>query len=173
MVWAGCSVEKHYDILSFFFDGVPTPAELRMASETGKPLILRDSATYTIHEPFETGQCEACHGSSFQRDTVVTSAVCADCHDHVSGEHRFMHAAVVVGACLWCHEPHESAYSYLFKLEPREVCFQCHDMWVGFDVKTPEHTDETQSCLECHSGHGSTESNLLHASAQKGAEPED
>ena len=39
--WVGCSVEKDYKILSFFFEGVPTPEELA-AQRAGGPDLASD-----------------------------------------------------------------------------------------------------------------------------------
>jgi predicted CXXCH cytochrome family protein len=67
-----------------------------------------------------------------------------------------MHGPVVAAACLWCHAPHESAFSALLKDEPRNVCIGCHDQGLLGTERVPAHADESRSCLDCHYGHGGT-----------------
>ncbi|MCB9839031.1 MAG: hypothetical protein H6813_06805 [Phycisphaeraceae bacterium] len=155
VVWAGCSIEKNYDLLSFFFDGVPNPNALPVAASAGgSPAAMRLSATYTAHQPYLDQRCVECHGSRFDMQSV-TSAVCLKCHEGVREQFRHMHGPVAFGACLWCHVPHESAYPALLKGEPRAVCTQCHDSSVLPTADVSEHRQEsTVSCLACHYGHG-------------------
>ena len=154
LVWAGCSVEKNYDILSFFFDGVPNRNALPIsASAGGSPAIMRQSATYTAHKPYLEQRCVECHGQGFDMQSV-SSDVCMQCHQGVREQFRVMHGPVTFGACLWCHVPHESAYPALLKGEPRVVCTQCHDSSVLRTDQISEHGESAVSCLKCHYGHG-------------------
>lgn len=155
-VWiagTGCSVEEHYELLSFFFDGVPNPNALPVVSNAGNPATMRQSPTYVAHVPWIEQKCDACHSSRFER-TAVESSVCASCHGAVQDGHRYMHGPVALGACLWCHVGHESAYAALLKESPRIVCARCHDPAMLSVDRVPEHADEEVSCLRCHSGHG-------------------
>jgi predicted CXXCH cytochrome family protein len=160
VVWAGCSVEKHYELLSFFFDGVPNPNLLPVLAASGDPAAIRLSPTYTAHEPFIEQRCDACHGQRFDM-TAVGAEVCFECHQGVQDAYPFMHGPVVVGVCLWCHVPHESAYPALLKSDGRSVCTQCHEPGLLSVDRVPEHADESASCVDCHVGHGSEDRFLL------------
>ncbi|USN99288.1 MAG: hypothetical protein H6810_01015 [Phycisphaeraceae bacterium] len=153
LVWAGCSIKKHYELLSFFFDGVPNPNAMPIAAAAGDPRTMRQSPTYSAHRPYLDGQCAECHGRGFST-TSVEPTVCLKCHQSVQREHRFMHGPVAFGACLLCHVPHESAYASLFKGDSRQVCMQCHDKTMLSGADVPEHLDDTTACLTCHYGHG-------------------
>lgn len=164
-VWAGCSVEKHYELLSFFFDGVPNPNALPVTPTAGgNTASMRASATYTIHKPFLEEKCDSCHKSMFDR-TGIGSDVCIACHSDVQDEYRVMHGPVAVGACLWCHVPHESAFAHLLKETDRLVCTQCHGVGMLDTEQVPEHADEARACLECHTGHGSSARFMLRAAS--------
>ncbi len=160
-VWAGCSIEKHYNVLSFFFDGVPNPNALPItASAGGSPTIMRLSPTYTAHTPYVEQTCAECHGNSFDME-AVSSDVCLNCHEGAREQFRNMHGPVAFGACMWCHVPHESAFPALLKGEPRIVCTQCHDSKVLRTDVVSEHGESSVSCLACHYGHGHRERFML------------
>lgn len=165
LFWAGCSVEKNYELLSFFFDGVPNPNALPIVASSGDPIAMRSSPTYTAHTPYLNGQCAECHGQGFTMGGV-DAGVCLECHEGVQSAYRYMHGPVAFGACLLCHVPHESAYAALMKSGAREVCTQCHGVAMLSTEKTPEHTDESVSCLACHFGHGDNERFMLRDSPQ-------
>lgn len=172
LVWAGCSVEKHYELLSFFFDGVPNPNALPVTATAGGSAAMRTSATYTIHEPYKAEKCDACHKSLFDR-SAIEATVCLDCHEDVTDQYRVMHGPVAVGACLWCHVPHESAFPHLLKETDQKVCAQCHGPQMLDTERVPEHADETRGCLECHVGHGSEARHMLRpAGEREGVESE-
>lgn len=80
-LWTGCSLEKNYQLLSFFFDGVPDPRlvatgsnAVRIAKETG--------GVYYIHEPYAQQQCNQCHGGAFTGEmrADVDPRACLKCH---------------------------------------------------------------------------------------------
>jgi predicted CXXCH cytochrome family protein len=153
IVWSGCSPEKNYEVLSFFFDGVPDPNAPVLATATGA--ALRRSPTYSIHKPFQEERCAECHGSRFNLGPE-DSGICLKCHEEITSQQPMMHGPVVAGACLWCHAAHESAFEWLLKGEPRQVCTDCHDQDLLGIGRVPAHADETRGCLECHFGHGGT-----------------
>lgn len=167
LVWAGCSVEKHYDLLSFFFDGVPNPHALPILASSGDPAAIRLSKTYTAHEPFVKQDCSACHGARFDMKAVEAN-VCSKCHEGAQDAYPFMHGPVALGACLWCHAAHESAYPALLKSDARTVCVQCHVPALLSTDRVPQHADKSVSCLECHVGHGSDARWLLKAGWSSG-----
>jgi predicted CXXCH cytochrome family protein len=149
---AGCSIEKNYKVLSFFFDGVPNPDAMKNASAAERQAAMRQSPTYVVHAPFAQEKCDQCHaGMQFGQ---LSSAVCLKCHAEKPGQHEFMHGPVAAGACLWCHSPHESAFASLLKQDARSTCVQCHAPGMLHSTRVPEHADAARSCLDCHDGHG-------------------
>lgn len=153
-VWTGCSIEKNYATLSFFFDGVPDPAAKAQALAAGGVTEdMRKSPTYSLHKPFAEEKCWECHKGQ-PASSGMDAGICMNCHKAVPTEHARMHGPVVAGACLWCHAPHESAQANLLKKPARQVCAQCHEQQLLDSKRVPEHADENKSCLECHSGHG-------------------
>ncbi len=146
-IWFGCSVERHYEALSFFFDGVPDPASAGYQDE----LFAR--LPRIKHKPFAEQQCRECHSSGpFVKE--MTSALCLNCHAEKVEEFPRMHGPVAAAACLFCHSPHESVYPSLLRAEPVALCTQCHDETLLNTDRVAAHSDSTQSCLNCHSGHG-------------------
>jgi predicted CXXCH cytochrome family protein len=149
----GCSIDKHYKTLSFFFDGVPDPnAPGRVSGGGAASTDIQQSPTYSAHKPWKEERCEECHARALKlggRD----SDVCLKCHAEKTTQHEFMHGPVAVGDCLWCHNPHNSAYAHLLKAPARQTCTQCHATSLLDSTRVPEHAQE-RSCLDCHDGHG-------------------
>lgn len=164
-LWAGCAVTtSNYKALSFFFDGVPDPSKQApgTASAGGGPSFV------VQHRPFVEERCDECHKTKY-RPSKNDSSICTQCHAAVQTQYANMHAAVIASACLWCHNPHESAQPFLLRTNDRKVCAQCHTLSALDVANTPAHADETRSCLECHSGHGSAQPYLLKATAASDA----
>jgi predicted CXXCH cytochrome family protein len=149
----GCSIEKNYKVLSFFFDGVPDPNAPMKPTRPGGTVDIEQSPTYSAHKPWKEERCEECHTRTLKMGSR-DSEVCLKCHAAKMTEHERMHGPVAVGACLWCHNPHNSAYPHLLKGPAREVCAQCHSASMLSAEKAPAHAQENRSCLECHHGHG-------------------
>lgn len=150
----GCSVQKHYDLLSFFFDGVPDPRlvasgadAVRFAKETG--------GVFYTHLPYAQEQCGACHTDlSGESITSVDSAVCLKCHASVVDAYPMMHGPVAAGACLFCHAPHESTIAPLIRVAGPQLCSQCHGPTFMGAPTSPVHADLQRDCRDCHGGHG-------------------
>lgn len=157
-----CSVEKHYKILSFWFDGVPDPkAKARAgASGLGSEPDARSSPTYSAHRPFVQDECRECHSSRFRLGSG-DSQVCLKCHQDRTTEYPRMHGPVSAVACLWCHSPHDSAYAWLLKSDGRALCMQCHEQGLLRTEGVAAHGDELRKCLECHRGHGGESAGFL------------
>jgi predicted CXXCH cytochrome family protein len=170
IIWPGCSAEKHYKVLSFFFDGVPTPQERAAAAAggvvvgqgaSGEPLVL------FTHEPFATENCAACHvggvSTLYQPVGITVSAtVCLKCHEQATRSYPVMHGPVAAVECLWCHAPHQADNKELLRLSSPEVCLQCHTREL-LSPNPPEHMVPQSMCLDCHVGHGSEQRGLLRA----------
>jgi predicted CXXCH cytochrome family protein len=162
-IWLGCSVERHYALLSFFFDGVPDPLMLA-ASKDDLWRVKMAGGTVYAHKPWEEEQCSECHRSSRGRMLMtVQPTVCLNCHGGVTEQHAFMHGPTAAGACLWCHAPHESTHKSLLRASAVQICRQCHGDTLGSGI-VEAHADPTRNCLDCHSGHGGRDRYFLHDS---------
>jgi predicted CXXCH cytochrome family protein len=163
LCWVGCSVERDYKILSIFFEGVPTPEELR-AQSAGSGLGV--APNYVIHPPFAQDKCLECHVSSVQvRLTRDDSGMCLKCHEGVPTEYTYVHGPVR-DSCLWCHDPHLSGHKHLLRLRSPGLCRQCHDEGL-MSTQVPGHQDPDADCLECHQGHGGPTRGFLRPSYRK------
>jgi predicted CXXCH cytochrome family protein len=162
--FAGCSIEKHHELLSFFFDGVPEPVAYGPEAAGGGPGPggrVAASQIVSSHSAFTERRCEDCHGETGGFGLVVTgfseldATVCRNCHGEIQGAYPRTHGPVAARECLWCHWPHESPNPYLLVEAPPDLCLGCH----GFELRglpqPPEHEDLGRDCLDCHRGHGS------------------
>ncbi|MFG0286306.1 MAG: cytochrome c3 family protein [Phycisphaerales bacterium JB039] len=168
-IWSGCSPQRRFEVLSFFFDGVPDPSAPAFAA--GQP--LRESPTYSIHKPYAEERCSDCHTGRFNMQSL-DSGICMKCHENVPTEQPRMHGPVAAMACLWCHSAHESAYAHLLKGPARQVCTACHEPALLDAQAVPEHADESVSCLQCHYGHGGVTRHFLRSDVRRpsaGASP--
>jgi predicted CXXCH cytochrome family protein len=168
LLWAGCSIEKHYDVLSFFFDGVPSPgavAESPRASAGGS--AGETGAAVSFHTAFAERRCQECHGPSARFGMLVRGfeklddSTCLACHAETMHAPPRLHGPVAAGLCLWCHRAHESPYPHLLKHPGPELCLGCHDMGLLGPFQIPEHQDRRRDCLGCHAGHGGAEPGFL------------
>lgn len=147
--WLGCSVEKHYELLNKFFDGVPDPNAVGPQDR----LAMSQSPTFSEHKPFVDENCYECHTDPSDMMLAKNdSSMCMSCHDDINEQFPMMHGAVTGNACLMCHNPHLSALAHLLREEAPGLCLQCHDMAV--ENPTAPHEDIERNCLSCHHGHG-------------------
>lgn len=161
LIWSGCTAERKYQWVSFFFDGVPDPnARSAQVDSTGNATPPR--AAYVEHQPFADRDCKACH-ASFNIATIgrADRNACIRCHEQVTTQYPVMHGPVAIGACLICHHPHESPYPHLLREPDVQLCVTCHDRQSMLGPNPPAHLDAQRSCLECHLGHGGLARNLL------------
>lgn len=165
VAWVGCTVtESNYKTLSFFFDGVPDPTAKAKAGDGSDSTI---AAAVISHKPFAEEKCEECHRTQYRPSRNDPSA-CLKCHDKVMDKNPWTHGAVAGGACIWCHNPHESARKWLLRGPDRKVCAQCHSASMMKTSTVAAHHDPNIGCLECHYGHGGQDALMLRpgASAQ-------
>lgn len=167
----GCSPQKRYEVLTFFFDGVPTPGGMDVRDESGA-LVTH------LHEPYAAGKCGECHGSDDLEMSIarpvnisdIPSTVCLKCHQQVPDEYRLMHGPVAAAECSFCHSAHESSIPHLLKGRAPSICAQCHSAET-MTADRPEHKDLAADCLTCHVGHGSHSRGLLRVNAVPKAQP--
>ena len=156
----GCTdPQKRYQVLSFFFDGVPDPnAPKKQSSKHGA-----SGGRTVVHKPFADNLCNSCHQNStdiFAR-AQVREDVCLNCHSNVPTQYAVMHGPVVNNACQMCHSPHSSALPHLLKQPAPALCAQCHDADAMLVMHKRQPIDPKQSCIDCHSGHGGSNHQLL------------
>jgi predicted CXXCH cytochrome family protein len=170
LVWGGCSVEKHYELLSFFFDGVPeplTPEMQALADRAGGGSRLTAGRMASAHTAYLDRRCVECHGDQANFGFTTTGfsdlgeQACLRCHDQEAKPPAFEHGPVALGACLVCHDAHASLYPVLLVKPSPALCLDCHDPQLGGVPSTPGHEDPSRDCLECHYGHGGERHYLL------------
>lgn len=161
-IWSGCSVEKHYDLLSYFFDGVPDPNASLDGPESG--LFARNPrVVYKRHVPFAERLCFDCHSNpSDMKMDRNDSNICLNCHDGVPDQYAYMHGPVVAISCLQCHDPHQSQHDYLLRVSTSELCQFCHNQEMLGVSHEQQHVKQEEQCLNCHSGHGGSQRFFLH-----------
>jgi predicted CXXCH cytochrome family protein len=179
-VWVGvsalvtaCSEPTRYQVLSFFFDGVPKPGTKPPkgypapgGTDTDLGPSSRPAAvapTYS-HPPYRENRCGVCHdaGSGLLVRTPQ-QGLCRSCHPDVPGDVAYVHGPVAVGDCLYCHRPHSSFHPKLLVKEGSAMCLDCHD---GKQLTMCPHREagEGTTCGECHDPHGGADRFFLRRS---------
>jgi predicted CXXCH cytochrome family protein len=177
-VFAGCSIEKHYELLSVFFDGVPDPNApdsrgLFATDRPGTPVMV------SRHSAWEERRCADCHGKTarFSFSAVgfseLDERVCLKCHEDLLDGYSRVHGPVAARACLFCHQPHQSPYPDLLKLGSPQLCMVCHSFTDPLEERHEAHRDLDRDCLECHHGHGGSDPYFLRPPEPALPEPED
>ena len=123
-----------------------------------------------VHEPAGKGQCTECHDphSSDNKALLTGSTVaetCEQCHNVTEGMAN-LHGPTAVGECSICHDPHDSDYKGLLTIEPKELCFSCHESTKD-ELEKFEfvHKPATGDCTGCHDPHGANNWQMLKAPA--------
>ena len=156
----GCAAtpQERYRVLSFFFDGVPNPDAPKRSSVASAG---SGRQTY-VHKPYQDNLCNSCHlnTSDIFARAQVREDVCLDCHQNVPTQYAVMHGPVVNNECRRCHSPHSSTIPHLLKQPSPDVCTQCHEPAIVSTLHRPPF-DPQASCIDCHSGHGGPNHQLL------------
>ncbi len=168
-MWSGCTAQRRYRVLSFFFDGVPDPnappglASTGEESDTANGSVAVKRAVVYVHKPYADNECDSCHVGAtgqFEDFKKLESSICMKCHSKVPTRYPVMHGPVAAVECLWCHVPHESTIKGMLKEPAPAVCMQCHDREL-LSANPPEHMIADKSCLDCHLPHGGPKHKLL------------
>lgn len=146
--------------------------------------LLKES----VHAPFASGMCDACHNLSPAGKIEVKKEqkkVCLTCHSNlVNKDDTFIHGAYEMLDCADCHNPHTASENSLLEKRVTEICFQCHDKSEAqkhpYDVVPSKkiildknnkiwltYTKEI-SCVSCHEPHSARIPFLLRESLKEG-----
>jgi DmsE family decaheme c-type cytochrome len=91
---------------------------------------------------------------------------CIRCHRKQAAEGNLPYHHPIREAkmsCADCHDPHGGTASNNLRADNlNELCFQCHAEFQG--PFTYQHVPVSESCLKCHTSHGSMHRNLLQVS---------
>ncbi|MFO8015057.1 MAG: cytochrome c3 family protein [Phycisphaerae bacterium] len=184
-VYSGCSPQTRYEVLSFFFDGVPPPEGVEgqpekvegawgirvdpdhpLAPEVPKEPPERPATVQTVfheHEPYRQRNCFACHKPEASLTAPAAGAgLCAKCHEPYTtfGPGEWVHGPVAVRNCAFCHEAHKSEVAGLLTAEQTDLCLRCHD-----DpelLQRPYHARaDDRRCAACHDPHSAGNRLLL------------
>ncbi len=152
---SGCSTETHYQMLTFFFTGVPAPGEEQAASkEAEKPAGAAPASKRTrreffqepqffVHGPYGAGQCDRCHAVAASKPFRTEAAEAikpAAAPERKSIGPRL--AAPLKELCLTCHS--DMAYTVA----------QAQGLWMHGPVANGW-------CVACHSPHRSARQYML------------
>lgn len=169
---SGCSATNHYKFLSFFFDGVPNPAEQTSINNSdsisrldstslAENIKIESLPTGSIHSPYQEKDCSSCHDqSSMGKFTELQPKLCYQCHEDFSSKYKVLHGPVGGGQCTTCHNPHVSENASLLKRTNQSLCFFCHDQKQVLALE-PHKDIENTSCTECHNPHGGDDKFIL------------
>jgi predicted CXXCH cytochrome family protein len=154
----GCAVKSRYEILSFFFDGVPSPEEAAGKGEKVKKEEEQKKTGYREHGPYAAKACEGCHIRGSNNLVVPINELCFQCHT-LDLKKKYLHGPLAGGGCKVCHEPHGSRYAFLLVAESREFCLYCHSK--KDILRNPVHEGVQEQCTACHDAHGADNRYLL------------
>jgi predicted CXXCH cytochrome family protein len=183
----GCTKQTRYEVLTFFFTGVPPleeQTEVQKTVENKKKAEVVPKQKVFTHTPYAARQCNQCHatrqlfGAASQRIiptiqrtgartpgmlVVPLKELCVACHKYLSVSKTsqqgiWLHGPAATARCTACHNPHQSKYRNMLSGEVDEVCKRCHAE--GFILNTADHKKSTE-CLSCHNPHLGKDRNLL------------
>jgi predicted CXXCH cytochrome family protein len=159
-----CAESGRRRILTFFFDDVPEPGEVRPVgygplggrSQGRAPQPLQRPAAVGVvfaHPPYAQGKCGGCHvPSTGSLVSTPQNGLCQICHRDLPGEARFVHGPVAVNACLFCHDYHATSRPGMLLKDPDDLCHSCH---VHEDILEGDYHKEVgkRPCVDCHNPH--------------------
>jgi len=135
------------------------------------PEVQAETAYFSRH-PIREGKmtCVSCHqphGSANDRLLVATDteALCFKCHGAKSAPSLFEHGGGVEG-CATCHRPHGSPFRDLLSAQEPFLCLQCHSGHASTEDTPGVRRAFFTRCTNCHSQlHGTDLKSTLPGSA--------
>ena len=132
-------------------------AQSQNAAKSTKPAKFQ-------HKPYAEKKCTSCHSSEQPNVGDLISAapgLCYKCHEQYSG--KFIHSPTSLGACLLCHNAHESDHLSLLNEKEPDLCYLCHEQlekkMTNDQVST--HSPAVDNCTACHDSLVSDVSSML------------
>ena len=170
-ILSACSPKSQYQVLSFFFDGVPdsTANQSNLNQDSLRYQHISDSLNALAakekvipgHPPYLNQECARCHErTTTNRFVMDQPGLCYTCHQSYNKNFKFLHGPVASGYCTACHSPHLSELPHLLKRKDSEICLLCHET-----PQTPPQGNHpafsSSSCLSCHNPHGGNDRYFL------------
>ena len=159
-----CTPRFGNNLLTFFFDGVPSVDTTVTVTETKESDIAIGSDVFradpvaadsilSVHYPFQEKGCSFCHDELSKSDLIMEQPdLCYSCHNDFSADYAYVHGPAAGGYCTFCHDPHSSRRIKLLKAEISQLCRECHETKYIFNNEV--HRDlEDSDCAECHNPH--------------------
>jgi predicted CXXCH cytochrome family protein len=117
-----------------------------------------------LHPPLLDG-CDTCHEGAFNElYEDGSSELCLICHDDIGDFAQSaptQHAALELGSCTDCHNPHATAQEKLVKSAGAGPCGDCHDEQLPGAGEVSHGAIELVGCRACHEPHGGENEKLL------------
>lgn len=152
-------------------------ADLRTAHLGAEPASLACTGCHTphgdgnpkllaahLHPPVLDG-CDTCHEGAWNRQLEDgESALCLLCHDDIgelAAAAKVPHAALELGRCVDCHNPHASPQERLVKGPGAGPCGECHDDKLPAAGERAHGVIDLVGCRACHEPHGGDNPKLL------------
>jgi predicted CXXCH cytochrome family protein len=155
----------------------PTDEELAAAHLGADPAEL---ACLDCHTPHGSGHdslmadhlhdavlmgCDTCHeGGHDQLMEDGDSPLCLVCHEDVgdaAAAAPVPHAAMELGRCVDCHNPHASPQPQLVRSAQGQFCTDCHDAQAAGEGEFLHGVIDLIGCQACHEPHGGSNEKLL------------
>lgn len=96
--------------------------------------------------------------------------LCLACHRDKAGlraikDNLWLHNTTAKGACLTCHDAHQSSHRGVLRKPSDQICLTCHHTEKLKAI--PMHREGNEPCLSCHNPHMGKDRHLLRADYQE------
>lgn len=123
-----------------------------------------------VHVPVSNYECSQCHKPSgqnhpkYKKEAFILTdkgkaGLCNECHERKNLK-KYVHAPVVSGDCLECHDVHQSDNKYQLVEPATALCYKCHKK---ADHPFPHLPVAEGKCVSCHDPHQSDMKFMLKA----------
>ena len=155
----GCTPQNSYEVLSFFFTGVPSPEEEeRLKAEQQQKVTDKDAEvapSFSSHSYFTARKCDACHQITLTQNFGGASKSGMPAIQFGGGTDAGGSRLPLKKLCVNCHENRSETFASENKLWlhaplTKDNCLVCHD---PHRSRYPDLLkDETEKlCTMCHS----------------------